>query len=213
MHEVRQALFEYSTDNAEEFSSEISTIEDKSELLKLKKALIAARDCCNMVRTFGDEDLKAAFAALELPKISQMISEVQHHIDAINQKEVNYILDDYDVYYNLKGGEIYDGAKAFFELSATAFEGRLGAPWILVILVSAVIALIIGLAVCAGVVASYKKKRASVDYPLEHFAKLELTRERDHEIGRFVTTTIISSGSRGGHGGGRGGGGGHAGGR
>lgn len=87
MREVRQALFEYSTDNAEEFSSEISTIEDKTELLKLKKALIAARDCCNMVRTFGDEDLKAAFAALELPKISQMISEVQHHIDAINQKE------------------------------------------------------------------------------------------------------------------------------
>lgn len=87
MREVRQALFEYSTDNAEEFSSEISTIEDKAELLKLKKALIAARDCCNMVRTFGDEDLKAAFAALELPKISQMISEVQHHIDAINQKE------------------------------------------------------------------------------------------------------------------------------
>ena len=87
MREVRQALFEYSTDNAEEFSSEISTIEDKAELLKLKKALIAARDCCNMVRTFGDDDLKAAFATLELPKISQMISEIQHHIDAINQKE------------------------------------------------------------------------------------------------------------------------------
>lgn len=87
MQEVRQTLFEYSTDNAEEFSSEISTIEDKTELLKLKKALIAARDCCNMVRTFGDAELKAAFAALELPKLSQMISEVQHHIDAINQKE------------------------------------------------------------------------------------------------------------------------------
>ena len=87
MQEVRQALFEYSTDNAEEFSSEISTIEDKTELLKLKKALISARDCCNMVRTFGDAELKAAFAALELPKLSQMISEVQHHIDAINQKE------------------------------------------------------------------------------------------------------------------------------
>ena len=87
MQEVRQTLFEYSTDNAEEFSSEISTIEDKTELLKLKKALIAARDCCNIVRTFGDAELKAAFAALELPKLSQMISEVQHHIDAINQKE------------------------------------------------------------------------------------------------------------------------------
>lgn len=87
MREVRQALFEYTTDNAEEFSSEISTIEDKTELLKLKKALIAARDCCNIVRTFGDDELKAAFAALELPKLSQMISEVQHHIDTINQKE------------------------------------------------------------------------------------------------------------------------------
>ena len=87
MREVRQALFEYTTDNAEEFSSEISTIEDKAELLSLKRALIAARDCCNIVRTFGDDELKAAFAALELPKLSQMISEVQHHIDAINQKE------------------------------------------------------------------------------------------------------------------------------
>lgn len=87
MRDVRQALFEYSTDNAEEFSSEISTIEDKTELLKLKKALVAARDCCNIVRTFGDDELKATFEALELPKLSQMISEVQHHIDAINQKE------------------------------------------------------------------------------------------------------------------------------
>ena len=131
----------------------------------------------------------------------------------INQKEVNYILDDSDVYYNLKGGEIYDGAKAFFELSATAFEGRLGAPWILVILVSAVIALIIGLAVCAGVVASYKKKRASVDYPLEHFAKLELTREKDSFVREYTTRTYVPR-SNGGSGGSRhGGGGGHRGGR
>jgi uncharacterized protein len=131
----------------------------------------------------------------------------------INQKEVNYILDDYDVYYNLKGGEIYDGAKAFFELSAKAFEGRLGAPWILVILVSAVIALIIGLAVCAGVVASYKKKRASVDYPLEHFAKLELTREKDSFVREYTTRTYVPRSSSGGGGSRHGGGGGHRGGR
>lgn len=88
MQEVRQVLFNYSTDNVEEFSSEISTIEDKQELLKLKKVLVAARDCCNIVRTFGDDDLKATFAKLELTKLSQMISEVQHAIDNINQKEV-----------------------------------------------------------------------------------------------------------------------------
>lgn len=88
MQEVRQVLFNYSTDNVEEFSSEISTIEDKLELLKLKKVLVAARDCCNIVRTFGDDDLKAAFAKLELTKLPQMISEIQHAIDSINQKEV-----------------------------------------------------------------------------------------------------------------------------
>lgn len=88
MQEVRQVLFNYSTDNVEEFSSEISTVEDKQELLKLKKVLVAARDCCNIVRTFGDDDLKAAFAKLELTKLPQMISEIQHAIDSINQKEV-----------------------------------------------------------------------------------------------------------------------------
>ena len=87
MRDVRQTLFEYSTDNAEEFSAEIATIDDKETLLRLRKALVSARDCCNMVRTFGDEELKAAFAALELPKISLMISEVQRQINAINQKE------------------------------------------------------------------------------------------------------------------------------
>lgn len=87
MQEARQTLFNYTTDNVEEFSSEISTIEDKQELLKLKKVLIAARDCCNVVRTFGDDDLKAVFAHIEITKLPAMISEVQHHIDNINQKE------------------------------------------------------------------------------------------------------------------------------
>ena len=87
MKQVRQTLFSYSTDNIEEFCSEISTIEDKEQLLELKKALVSARDCCNIVRTFGSEELKEAFKALELPKITQMISEVQNHINNINQKE------------------------------------------------------------------------------------------------------------------------------
>lgn len=88
MQKVKQILFEYTTDNAEMFSDEISTIEDKEELLKLKKALICARDCCNIVRAFGDDDLKEKFARLEITKLPQLISEVQHHIDNINQKEI-----------------------------------------------------------------------------------------------------------------------------
>ena len=87
MREVRQTLFDYTTDNVEEFSSEISTIEDKQELLKLKKVLISARDCCNIVRTFGDEDLKEKFSKLEITRLPDMLREVQRHIDTINQKE------------------------------------------------------------------------------------------------------------------------------
>ena len=131
----------------------------------------------------------------------------------INQKEVNYILDDSDVYYNLKGGEIHNGATAFFELSAKAFDGRLGAPIALIIVISAGIAIVIGLAVCAGVVASYKKKRASVDYPLEHFARLELTREKDSFVREYTTRTYVPRSSGGGGGSRHGGGGGHRGGR
>lgn len=87
MREVRRVLFDFTTDNVEEFSSEISTIEDKQELIKLKKVLISARDCCNVVRTFGDDALKEAFAKFEITKLPEMIREVQRHIDTINQKE------------------------------------------------------------------------------------------------------------------------------
>lgn len=87
MKEVKQMLFNYSTDNLEEFSAEISDIDDKSRLILLKKALVQARDCCNIVRTFGDEELKETFANIEFKNISAMISEIQRHIDIINQKE------------------------------------------------------------------------------------------------------------------------------
>ena len=40
MQRARQVLFDYPLDNAEEFSTEISTIEDKEILLELKKALV-----------------------------------------------------------------------------------------------------------------------------------------------------------------------------
>lgn len=93
MKEVRQTLFEYPMDDAEAFSSEISTLEDKQALLDLKHALETAKDCINLVRTFGDEELKAQFARLDIPKLPAMLSEVNHAIDSINQKEAFKISD------------------------------------------------------------------------------------------------------------------------
>lgn len=87
MRDIHDVLFDYTVDNVEEFSSEVSTIQDKEVLLKLKKALEAARDCGNLVRTFGNDDLKEKFSHVELTKLPDMLKEVQHHISIINQKE------------------------------------------------------------------------------------------------------------------------------
>ena len=134
---------------------------------------------------------------------------------AINQKEVNYILDSREVYNNIKSGYVAEGAEAFFDWSAQAFVGRVGLSWGVIIVVSALIAMVIALIVCGGVVAAYKHKNPSVDYPLDRYAKLEPTRESDGFVREYVTRTYSPrSGSGGGGGGGRhGGGGGHRGGR
>ena len=87
MKQVRQTLFNYPFDNAEEFSAEISTEEDQSVLLDLKQALESAKNMANIVRTFGDEDMKEQFSKLEITKLPQLLSEVQRRIGIINQKE------------------------------------------------------------------------------------------------------------------------------
>lgn len=100
MKQIRQILFEYTYDNAEEFSSEISTEENKSVLLELKYALTSAKNMANIVRTFGDEDLKKRFEMFEITKLPELLSEVQHRIDIINQKEAFNISEETKVLIN-----------------------------------------------------------------------------------------------------------------
>ena len=133
---------------------------------------------------------------------------------AINQKEVNYILDDYDVYDNLKGGRVHDGCEAFFTLSAQAYTGRVGMAWGVIIFLAAAISIGIAFAVRGAVVAAYRKKKATVDYPLDRYARLELTHESDAFVREYTTRSYSPRSSSGGGGGSRhGGGGGHRGGR
>ncbi len=135
----------------------------------------------------------------------------------ISDKEVNYILDADGVYNNIKSGRIVEGAEQFFDLSAKGYKGRVGVSYAIIIPVCAVLAILISLLVVKGVKDSYSKKHASVDYPLDRFAKLELTARSDTFTGTAVTRTYSPpSKSSGGGGGGRsahGGGGGHRGGR
>lgn len=133
---------------------------------------------------------------------------------AVNGKEVNYILDDYDVYDNLKGGRVYDGCEAFFTLSAQAYTGRVGMAWGVIIFLSAGISVGIAFAVRGAVIAVYRKKKATVDYPLDRYAKLDLTHESDSFVREYTNRTYSPRSSSSGGGGSRhGGGGGHRGGR
>ena len=129
----------------------------------------------------------------------------------INDKEVNYILDYPAVYDNIKGGNLSDGAESFFALSAKAYKGRVGISYLLIGTISLIIGALIGGAACLGVWKSYKRKKRPVEYPLDRYAKMELTAQSDQFTGSFVTRRVIQSSSGGRSGGG--GGGGHAGGR
>ena len=128
----------------------------------------------------------------------------------ISDKDVNIILDAGAVYNNLKSGNIYEGLTAFVEKTqprtmAFAIKAEDIVPMIVVSLIVAIIC-------CAIVIARYKMKLKPTNYPLDRFAKLDLTEERDIFTGSFVTKRRISSssggsGRSGGGGGGRSGGG------
>lgn len=128
----------------------------------------------------------------------------------LSDAEVNAILDAGTVYHNLKGGNIYDGLSAFIsETQPRAARFALNADHIVPVLV---ISLIVAAICCGIVVARYKMKLKPTNYPLDKFAKLDLTEERDIFTGSFVTKRRISSssggsGRSGGGGGGRSGGG------
>lgn len=87
VREARQILFNFDLDNAESFSSQISAIDDKHQLLKVKKALVSAKEALNIVRTFGDDDLKATISKIDVSKLPELLSEVDRAIAIMNQKE------------------------------------------------------------------------------------------------------------------------------
>ena len=134
--------------------------------------------------------------------------------DEISQKEVDYILDHTSVYNAIKSGRVSEGACSFFAMSAEAYSGRVGVSYVIIVIVAAILALIVGAVACGAVYAAYKQKNKSVDYPLNRFANLELTDQKDQFAGTFVTKRVIQTNSGGGGGGSfHGGGGGHRGGR
>ncbi len=131
----------------------------------------------------------------------------------ISDGEVNDILDDPKV-YKIKSGDLVGGSVQFIEMTDKSIE----LPWVIIITVAVIVGAVVGGIVCVVMAAKYKMRMRPTNYPLDKYAKMELTDSNDEFINSRVTVTVISNGGggrgrSGGGGGGFGGGGGHRGGR
>ena len=86
MKDIKELLFGYNCRNSEEFSRQMNQIDDRETLLTIKKSLEQAKSLANVVRTFGDPELKEQFAKLAITKVNDLFSEVSHRLDNVNLK-------------------------------------------------------------------------------------------------------------------------------
>ena len=82
--QIKNILFSFDTGNAEEFSRQISQIQDRATVLALKKALADARSLYNLIRLQGQYDF---LQHLDFQKLGQLYRETCNHLDLLNLKE------------------------------------------------------------------------------------------------------------------------------
>ncbi len=82
--DIKEVLFHYDTDNAELFSQQISQIQDRNIVIKIKKALGNAKSLYNLIRLFGHFDL---LEKIDFKKLSQLYREAENHLALLNTKE------------------------------------------------------------------------------------------------------------------------------
>ena len=129
--------------------------------------------------------------------------------------DINKILDAPEVYSNLKSGAIAKGANAFLTVCQSRLSKRASGRRVKPIVYALIFGSIAGGGSVLGVFIAYRRKRHGESYPLDRYARLNLTDCRDIFVGSYVTRVRIQSNNTGGS---RGGGGssfsgGHRGGR
>lgn len=81
---IQDKLFMYATDNAELFSQQITALDDKKELLDLRKQLDTYKELFNIIKLFGYEELAQRFS---IDTLHAMYNEVNNRINLVNLKE------------------------------------------------------------------------------------------------------------------------------
>lgn len=80
---IKEKLFHYDLKNAELFSQQISQIEDRKQVLEIKKALEIAKNIYNLIRLEGHFDL---LEKVDFKKLNQLYNEASRHLDLLNLK-------------------------------------------------------------------------------------------------------------------------------
>ena len=80
---IKEQLFHYDLRNAEIFSQQISQIEDRKQVLEIKKALEVAKNIYNLIRLEGHYDL---LEKVDFKKLNQLFNEASRHLDLLNLK-------------------------------------------------------------------------------------------------------------------------------
>jgi type I restriction enzyme R subunit len=81
---IKDVLFSFDIQNAEEFSRQISQIQDRATILALKNVLADARNLYNLIRLQGDYSL---LQQLDFKKLNQLYRETSNHLELLNLKE------------------------------------------------------------------------------------------------------------------------------
>ena len=116
LREIKNVLFAYASENPELFSQQMDEIEDRQQLYEVRRVLENAKALSNQIRSFGDDELKAYSEKMDMGAVSDLLSVVNHRIDALNQQEkfrhddevgdiVNVILKEIEYEFNYKGSE------------------------------------------------------------------------------------------------------------
>jgi type I restriction enzyme R subunit len=82
--DIKEKLFHYDLINAEIFSQQISEIEDRNEVLEIKKALEDARNLYNVIRLYGHYEM---LEKVDFRKLNELYSEAARHLELLNLKE------------------------------------------------------------------------------------------------------------------------------
>ena len=84
INEIKDVLFHFDTNNAENFSRQISEISDRKKMLKVTKALNNAKNLYNLIRLSGNYEM---LNKLDFQKLSILAREANNHLALINTKE------------------------------------------------------------------------------------------------------------------------------